>query len=293
MRHGSAAAFKSALEARIKRAAGQDSESIVRLRRLIAADRLMARLLEVEPEGWIIKGGMALDLRFGNHARMTRDLDLARADSADVGLDVLLAAADTDLNDYFSFTISRSRAFDDDDNRATRYQVFVELGGTLFERMTLDVGLTDTLPDPPDRLTGIRLLEFADIDSIVVPAIPLAQHLAEKVHAYTRTYAGGRQSSRVKDLVDIVVIIQSSSLVAGELRAAIEQIFFERGTHGIPARLPAPPDAWRIPYRELAGRVHIASDITGGYARAAACFDPVLSGVAASDATWDQEEGWS
>ncbi|MBI2403732.1 MAG: hypothetical protein HYV20_13555 [Gemmatimonadetes bacterium] len=35
--------------------------------------------------------------------------------------------------------------------------------------------------------------------------IPLARHVAEKVHAYARTYGEGRASTRVKDLVDLVL----------------------------------------------------------------------------------------
>jgi hypothetical protein len=32
------------------------------------------------------------------------------------------------------------------------------------------------------------LLSFAGIEPLTPPAIPLSQHLAEKVHAYTRSY---------------------------------------------------------------------------------------------------------
>ena len=39
-----------------------------------------------------------------------------------------------------------------------------------------------------------------------VPAVAIEQHIAEKLHAYTRTYAADMPSSRVKDLVDLVVI---------------------------------------------------------------------------------------
>ena len=38
-------------------------------------------------------------------------------------------------------------------------------------------------------------LAFAGIEPLAVPAIPIPQHLAEKVHAYTRTYGQSRKPS--------------------------------------------------------------------------------------------------
>ena len=293
MKYQSSSSFKAALEARIRQIAKSDNVSTVRLRKLIAADRLMARMLVVERDGWIMKGGMALDLRYGDRARMTKDLDLVRADSSEAGFEVLLEAADNNLDDYFSFAVGRSSTFDDDDNTATRYQVRVELGGTLFERLTVDVGLASSLPDPPDRLAGIRIFDFAELEPIEIPAIPLAHHVAEKVHAYTRTYASSRQSSRVKDLVDIVLISLESSFSAGDLRKALEQTFFTRGTHDLPTHLPSPPAEWSVPFRALAGTIGLNPDMNEGYSRAVCFLDPVLIGGIVGTSIWDRVGRWS
>ena len=43
-----------------------------------------------------------------------------------------------------------------------------------------------------------------DVDPVRIPAT-VEQDVAEKLHAYTRTYASERPSSRIKDLVDLVV----------------------------------------------------------------------------------------
>ena len=62
----------------------------------------------------------------------------------------------------------------------------------------------------PDTIKTSDLLAFAGINPIDLPALPLSQHLAEKVHAYTRTYgATARRSTRPKDLVDILLIAAS------------------------------------------------------------------------------------
>ena len=51
---------------------------MVRLRKLVVFERLLSRLLVVAPERWVLKGGVALDFRFGERARATVGLDLAR-----------------------------------------------------------------------------------------------------------------------------------------------------------------------------------------------------------------------
>jgi len=43
--------------------------SLVRLRKSVAFDRLLARLFTVAPDRWVLKGGLALDYRLGTKAR--------------------------------------------------------------------------------------------------------------------------------------------------------------------------------------------------------------------------------
>jgi hypothetical protein len=82
MRYQDAVAFRAALDTRLNRMTPSSSpNAIARLRRLVAFDRLLARMLSVAPDAWLVKGGFALDLRLRERARFTRDLDLARHDS--------------------------------------------------------------------------------------------------------------------------------------------------------------------------------------------------------------------
>jgi hypothetical protein len=102
----------------------------------------------------------------------------------------------------------------------------------------VDVGFSDPALWEPDRLRGPDLLRFAGLEPVDVPGLPLEHHVAEKVHAYTREYSGGRSSSRVKDLVDLVIISSSTRLDGARLRAALEATFDGRGRQPPPASLP-------------------------------------------------------
>ena len=190
MRYASAPPFRQALEARLGTASGAGGPSVARLRKEVVFDRLLARLVAVAPDRWILKGALALDYRFGDRARTTRDIDLAVAgDEASATAD-LLAAQAVDLGDFFSFAIERTGALDRlADDAAVRYHVVAELAGRTFDEFVLDVGFDPPAGVEPDRLHGPDLLAFAGIDPVVVPALPLEFGVAEKVHAYTRAYA--------------------------------------------------------------------------------------------------------
>jgi len=58
MRYASSAAFRQALETRLRTQSIETGMPLVRLRKLIAFDRLLARLAEAQPNAWVLKGGL-------------------------------------------------------------------------------------------------------------------------------------------------------------------------------------------------------------------------------------------
>ena len=106
--------------------------------------------------------------------------------------------------------------------------------------------------------------DFAGIAPATVPAVPLEQHLAEKLHAYTRSYgAYAAVSSRPKDLADIVLMAELQAYDAVALRDAVEQTFAVRATHALPDFLAPPPPAWGASYGALAGEVGVSPKLEG------------------------------
>ena len=290
-RYLTAQAFRAALEDRLRSAAVGKSESwLIHQRRFMVVDRLLARLLIVAPDRWVLKGAVALEFRLGQLARATMDLDLTRDDGEEAATDDLLAAQSVDLGDYFTFQIERMRELPVAQEGAIRYRIRADLDGRRFETITLDVGFGDALGSAPDTLTGPGLFGFAGIPPIEVPAIPLAQHVAEKLHAYTRNY-GERENTRVKDLVDLVLIAAYASFDAGLLRHAIERTFEARATQQAPATFPIPPRGWDAPYRRIAADTDLDPDLSQAHGIAAAFLDPILDGTVTGAARWDPARG--
>lgn len=287
MKYATAAAFRAALEARFLTLAGRDNDKqLVRFRKMVAYERLLARMAIVAPDQWAIKGGLALEIRFGERSRTTVDLDLATTNSLSALSAYLLDAAALDLGDYFRYLVDRSQPLRlEDQADVERYRITVLLDQRRFEQIVIDVG-SGQLPEALDTLSTANLLAFAGFDPVVVPALPLEMQVAEKLHAYTREYSSGRQSSRVKDLIDLVLIASLASFEEATLSAAILETFAQRGTQQVPARFPPPPDHWRIPYATLARDVDLAERLDEGFAAATAFLDPVLDDQGSQSRTW-------
>jgi len=294
MRYATAAAFRQALEGRLRAEAAETGLSIVRLRKRVAFELLLRRLVAVAPNRWVLKGALALDFRFPTGARSTRDMDLGRTDDEDAAVEDFAAAQELALDDYFTYAVVRTDAFDDaDEFRAIRFHVTAELAARVFEEFVVDVGFADSATWTPDEIETSDLLSFAGIERIRVPAFPLPQHLAEKVHAYTRKYGpSGRESTRPKDLVDILLIAKSESVDAAALRNAVETTFAQREQQPLPSSLPPPPSTWEAPYRRLAEEVGVEAELDQAFAVAAAFLDPILAGR--TEGEWDpQRQIWT
>lgn len=278
MSYPDAASFRQALEQRLKNQAADTGLGLTRLRKRVAFEAFLRRLLIAAPGRWVLKGALALDLRLDTPTRPTKDIDLGRDDDEDAAVRDMIAAQELVLDDFFTFAARRTSELDDTDEfTAIRFHLTAQLGGRTFEQFLLDIGFVDSIDYQPDTVQSAGLLSFAGVAPLMLPTIPIEQHLAEKVHAYTGTYGkDGRASTRPKDLVDILLIEGSAAITATSLREALESTFHERQRHPLPDKLPPPPTGWTDPYRRLAEGVGIETDLTLAYERARAFLDPVL-----------------
>jgi predicted nucleotidyltransferase component of viral defense system len=92
-------------------------------------------------------------------------------------------------------------------------------------------------------------LGFAGLERARLPVYPLADHFAEKLHAYTRPR---ERRTRVKDLLDLTVILEELAdelPPSEEMQRTVEATFNRYGTHVLPDPLPAPPGDWAEPFK--------------------------------------------
>ena len=224
-------------------------------------ERLLVRLQADSLESWVLKGGVALELRLRERARATIDMDLGlelevTASSAAIGeeiLDRLQDASARKMDDYLEFRIPRAV---DSDLRiegvnAHRYAVEASLAGRVFDRFQLDVAPDEPGSIPTEVIEGSGLLRFAEIPAERFRAVALARHLAEKIHAYAHPR---ERRTRVKDLLDILLIRQLGLPETSAIRQEIAAVFGKRAAHAIPEALPAAPPEWKIPFEAEAPR---------------------------------------
>ncbi|MGH2832659.1 MAG: nucleotidyl transferase AbiEii/AbiGii toxin family protein, partial [Solirubrobacteraceae bacterium] len=246
MKYSNAVAFRQALDQRLKNEAASTGLGVARLRKRVAFELFLRRLHAVAPDRWVLKGALALDFRLAITTRATKDIDLGRDDDEQAAVQDITAAQQLALDDFFTFAAIRTDELEDTDEfSAVRFHITAQLAGRTFEQFLIDIGFSDAISYTPDRIQTSDLLSFAGIAPLTLPAIPLPQHLAEKVHAYTRTYGkSGQPSTRPKDLVDILLIESSAAVDAAALRHALESTFEERALQPLPNSLPPPPTIW-------------------------------------------------
>jgi hypothetical protein len=247
-----AAGFRQAIETRLNDRARKDHVEVNRLRRGLVFERIMARLDAAEPGTWVVKGGMVLEWRLGERARATRDLDLVRRGQAIGGAELrerlvdLLAAEKED--DRFLFEVGPPQALD----VGFRFSVTANMAGKAFASVRLDVAaraqelLSTEKLQVPGALPAFDRLSPPEVE-VAAPA----HHFAEKLHALTRDH-GDRLNTRIRDLVDLMLLIELELVRAPEVLPVVRHVFESRGTHPVPGDLPDPPAGWALDYAEEA-----------------------------------------
>lgn len=293
MSYNSGAAFRRALEDRLLAQSRESGLALVRLRKLVAFDRLLARLATAQPEQWFLKGGVALQLRLGSLARTTRDMDLLLVLPHSAVYAALAHAARLELGDWFEFTVAPARGrLPGIGEGGLRFPVTALLDGRMFENFHVDVGSGDPVVEPADILMMPPLLAFAGIAPATVSCYPLSQHIAEKVHAYVRPHVSG-PNTRVRDLVDLVMIARYCSVDGTMLHEALQATFAARDQEVLPLGLPEPPTEWRIPFKALCTEVGLGDlNLVQAMAQVRAFLEPALTG--ADTRIWSPEkQAWT
>ncbi|MGL5867051.1 MAG: nucleotidyl transferase AbiEii/AbiGii toxin family protein [Dermatophilaceae bacterium] len=268
---------------RIRLAAAERGVDANRLRRALVFQRMLVRLA---PHGLILKGGFCLEARLADRARATRDIDLvgrlAKTDDAGDLRDSLEGLLDDGLDDAFGFRVARPRPLRGEDaaTNAWRSTVMATIAEADFETVTLDlVGQVDEVAGGTETLSVPPPVAIPGLDPVRVEAVDVFQHAAEKYHAYGRIYAENRPSSRVKDLVDLVLLADAGLLADHRRLGQRLAVVHHMRDHGPPPTvLPEPPASWRESYAAFAADLGLsATTVDAAHALAAELHSAALT----------------
>ncbi len=217
-----------------------------------ALDRAAAR-----PGGprFIVKGGVALELRLPRHARATDDLDVVvECDDND-----LVGALDTALREpYGDCTFTRKPDVHPLGEAGLRVWVQIAYRSQRWATVQVDLGQPEGARTEAERLAGIPLARFGLSGPREVVCLSLRYHVAQKFHGVTRTPPEGGENVRYRDAVDLLLL---RDLIAGHdmaaVRDACEETFRVRAEHAWPPALEL-PRSWRVPFATLARGVDLA-----------------------------------
>jgi predicted nucleotidyltransferase component of viral defense system len=267
--------MRTALEERLNRLSKEKGIELMRLRRHVAFDRILARFFKNKPEGMILKGGYAIELWIQN-ARTTMDIDISfngdmienwngRHLNDPAALQELLQDyATRDTGDFFQFIIGNSTLdLENAPYGGYRFPIEARMAGRLFIKFEIDIAAGDVWIEPHEEVQPANWLGFAGVEPPVIPLISKEQQFAEKIHAYTLPRK--TQNSRVKDLVDMLILIRSGNMDPEKIRVAVSTTFQKRNTHPLPSELPPPPDFWKGPFKKLAGLSEIDAGLQDGF----------------------------
>ena len=202
-----------------------------------ALERLLFRLsTSAHADRFVLKGALLFTLWYDLPHRATRDADLLGFGPSDTGsmTGVFKDIASIAVDDGIAFDPASVRA--EEIRKDTGYGgVRVTLNGKLANACCVaqvDIGFGDAVtPGPTDAVYPVLL------DDLLAPRLrtyPVYTVVAEKLHAIAVL---GMVNSRLKDYLDLVVMMERAPLDEPTLALAVAATFQRRGT-GVPNALP-------------------------------------------------------
>lgn len=186
--------------------------------------RLLCRVFKGGDSRFVLKGGQSVLARTLD-ARVTRDIDLvAQEESLEEAITDLVQAASIDLNDFVSFVFDRAEQIKAEDEYRCGTKVWFTpfMGTKKLQPISIDLVV--------DEVRGLEPEILAPVDRLDIEGLPVCDYrvcrvesaLADKLLAMMELH-DGRASSRIKDIVDILVYAKTCSVDGATLAERVEK----------------------------------------------------------------------
>jgi hypothetical protein len=237
------------LEKTLARVAKEQGLAQERLRRWVSFLALCGVLERAVSEGilqnYYLKGGVAMELRFAEGARATKDIDIGISGERQERLTLFQKAVSLGFDD-FTFQL-KGKALSMDKVDAVRLELAIRYRTRAWQTIEVDlgpagVGVAD-LVEPAIRglvAMGLRVQS-------PVRCLDLSEQVAQKLHACTGPYSQGR----ARDWLDILLIDLLGKMDVTAVRVAAKQVFAQRATHDFPPSIQIPAE-WQPELEVLA-----------------------------------------
>lgn len=205
---------------------------------------------------FIVKGGVALELRLRDRARATKDIDIVLRDPIAQLADTLEEALTGEAYQGFSFRRKNEPLLLD--NGAVNMEFGVTYRGQPWTSISVDIARAEAGEADVEWVDAIALTDvFGVTGPAQLPCLPLRFHAAQKLHGMTLPPRPGKQNERFRDLIDLLLMEAMITHDYGALREACELVFRNRNTHAWPPALDAMPVHWAKPFAQLAEELEL------------------------------------
>lgn len=245
--------------------------------------RLLCRVFSEPGSPFVLKGGLSALARTTD-ARYTRDVDLATSElDIDAAVEELRALASKGLGDFVTFTYAGLQPIkaEDEYRQGATVTFDVFLGAKRMQALSVDLVADEIDCGEPEVVTPADRIEVDGLVSFDYPVYPAERAIADKVCGIVECHRG-RPSSRVKDLVDIVVYARNVAFVFSSLSSVLRKELSARKL-GLRESFGLPPEwgeAQARQYAKLAAQTGISAalrDIRAAEILAQKLIDPCLS----------------
>ncbi len=254
--------------------------TLMDLQRQYAYDQLIERLYRIDDK-WVVKGATALLARRIS-VRHTIDIDLYRTGAINEVERLLREASTLDIGDWMHFEVGASVRIQASGAQGVRTRIRSFIGSKAWA--TFQAGLVADgvlMSAEPDVVLPLTSVNIGNQMRTEWKAYPLVDHIADKICAILERH-GGVSSTRYKDLVDLVAIIQRSEVLAKPQIIALSKEA-ERRDLALPREFDVPDhELWRIGYQAESRRTVglSASRLDEALALVSPFIDPLLVGTA-------------
>lgn len=257
-------------------------------------ERLFARVFAQPDQPWVLKGGTAMLARVSD-ARWSRDVDFMTQqpdlERAVRDLQHLTSAENEDLLSMKVIDTQRSLGALQGRTKGTTLVLEVTAGRKQLANVKIDLVVGSLMTGDPEASTLRSRLGLAGLDDVPVRLYPVSDHIADKVIATESSY-GGHPSSRIRDLVDLVILAKTQRVDGAALHQAIAG---EREHQGLPSSASTydPPPSWQPAFAQIAARSALTRGMTFEAATAYVreLVEPAMSRNAVDGLAWDPEQG--